>query len=513
MEMKEPGLQKLRVRVRPANKNSIEMSQENNERTAVVRVADDKAKVLLVDGEARWEFHYLINAVRRDKTIKPEAVVFEQPRINAIPEKELKESDHPSLTFPDSPKDKEQPDPLWKYECIVLGDVSNENLTLKDRQRLEKYVAGQGGTLVIVAGKNYMPKEILTGVEDLENDPLIKMLPVEDIQEIRPKNGFQVHLSKDGITAPYMQLHDSMELNASRWNKLPKHYWAMIGKARPGATPLAYVRAEETGLPLDNLAGSDEERNNALIVMQNYGFGRVLYVGLDSTWRWRYRVGDLYHHRFWGQVIRWAAADRLLPAGNEYVRFGARQPVYDSKEEVRIAVRLGEKISSLKDSKAARVRLIKEDAKEKANVAAIIDLQQGEGGRLLTASTRELPAGNYRIELDIPELKNKLPKLSDEEAKEGRASFTVLPSENDEMYQLAADWTLLNGLAATTNGTVIPPQELENLLNRFAAETATREQFEEQRIWRDPPLTWYLLAFFLVFITIEWVIRKMVGLP
>ena len=49
------------------------------------------------------------------------------------------------------------------------------------------------------------------------------------------------------------------------------------------------------------------EEQRALFVRHTYGFGQVFYVGLDSTWRWRYRIGDLYHHRFWSQAIRWAA--------------------------------------------------------------------------------------------------------------------------------------------------------------------------------------------------------------
>ena len=54
---------------------------------------------------------------------------------------------------------------------------------------------------------------------------------------------------------------------------------------------------------------------------QNFGFGKVVYVGIDSTWRWRFKKGDTYNHRFWSQVIRWAASDRALVAGNEFVRF------------------------------------------------------------------------------------------------------------------------------------------------------------------------------------------------
>ena len=45
--------------------------------------------------------------------------------------------------------------------------------------------------------------------------------------------------------------------------------------------------------------------------------GKVLFVGLDSTWRWRYKAGDTYHHRFWGQLVTdWAHVPmpKLAPA-------------------------------------------------------------------------------------------------------------------------------------------------------------------------------------------------------
>src|SRR5205823_2172070 len=81
---------------------------------------------------------------------------------------------------------------------------------------------------------------------------------------------------------------------------------------------------------------------NALVLQQPYGFGKVLYLGIDSTWRWRYRVGDLYHHRFWGQLARWAVADAWLPEGNRFVRFGSKSPIYQHDQDVELAARFGQ---------------------------------------------------------------------------------------------------------------------------------------------------------------------------
>ena len=99
---------------------------ENNTRPVVVNVSPDKAKVLLVDGEIRWEFHYLHTALVRDETMETTSVVFDQPRINAVVEDEAKKMGLPDL---DLPKD---PEALMGYDCIILGDVSPDQLGRAD---------------------------------------------------------------------------------------------------------------------------------------------------------------------------------------------------------------------------------------------------------------------------------------------------------------------------------------------------------------------------------------------
>ena len=56
-----------------------EEARDNDRRTVSVQVSDARAEVLLVDGEARWEFRYLRNALARDPRVALEAVVFRQP--------------------------------------------------------------------------------------------------------------------------------------------------------------------------------------------------------------------------------------------------------------------------------------------------------------------------------------------------------------------------------------------------------------------------------------------------
>ena len=55
---------------------------DNDARSSSVQVVDDSARVLLVDGEARWEFRYLRNALARDRRVRVDSVVARQPTLS-----------------------------------------------------------------------------------------------------------------------------------------------------------------------------------------------------------------------------------------------------------------------------------------------------------------------------------------------------------------------------------------------------------------------------------------------
>ena len=150
---------------------------------------------------------------------------------------------------------------------------------------------------------------------------------------VKPAQGFPVTLTAEGKGTPFLQMDADQAESERRWQELPRHSWGIVGRAKPAATTLAYVRDDGVPIPAGKDHDAREEqmrRERALIVRQHYGNGQVLWVGLDSTWRWRYKVGDTYHHRFLGQVIRWAASD--------VVRFGTRQAVYEPGQHVEIVL-------------------------------------------------------------------------------------------------------------------------------------------------------------------------------
>jgi hypothetical protein len=481
----------LTVTVEPMPRDGSKVDDrypENNTRTVTVNVVPDKAKVLVIDGEARWELHYLQTALIRDPTMETKSVVFDQPRIGAVKEDEVKEMKLPDLTLPPN-------DELLRNDCIILGDVSPEQLPMEDRQRLEKYVAERGGTLVLLTGKRSMPLDFLG-----ENEPFARLLPIYSPRIVDKKEGFQVGLTGEGKQTFFMRLADDAATSEERWAALPPHYWAVVGKAKEGAVTLAY-------LPFERRMTPEQERANAMIVRQNYGFGRVVFVGLDSTWRWRFKRGDEYHHKFWSQLIRWAASDRALSTGNDFVRFGVREPVYRADQEVEMLVRLSDKVKKLAPNALAGARLYRKTrpgGPEESIVLTPLKPHPVVPGEL-DGTQANLPPGDYAMELVIPDIEDK---LNGADGKKLRASFKVLPPDTGEMLNLATNWERMREIATRTGGEVLSADQAGQIIEKLKSRSATKDEVTDKYLWQS----WWLLIPLILLLTTEWVVRKLSGL-
>jgi hypothetical protein len=468
----------------------------------VIKMDDTQPKVLLVDGEARWEYHYLANALGRDPSLLLEPVVFELPlRDPTISDEKLRSMKNPRRHLPAGPE------ALGGYQCIILGDVSPEQLPLPDRRRLEAFVARHGGTLVLVAGKQAMPLAyagLPPGVTEGGDDPLLKLLPVERPRVVKPEEGFPVALTREGRSTPFMQMESEPGESLRRWQEFPRHYWGVVGRAKPAATTLAYFHDPAEPVPLTDRARREWEnkqsRESALIVRQNYGRGQVLFIGLDSTWRWRYRVGDTYHHRFWGQVVRWAASD--------YVGFGAERPVYQEGQDVTVRLNLESRAAAdVPPAGRLKARVLRAaEAGGREKLTALVPLTGGGGLRVLQGRVRGLEPGRYRLELEGADA-----KLAARLKEKPPAPFLVTPRDNREMDRLETDEDLLRDLAARSGaGTVVyTPANTGEVVERLRRRNVLRIERRERALWQE----WLTLVVFLGLVTAEWVGRKWAGLP
>ncbi|SIO32298.1 hypothetical protein SAMN05444166_3779 [Singulisphaera sp. GP187] len=497
--MTESGTVPLTIAISPLEGD---VRPDNDRRTVSVQVSDDKAAVLLVDGEARWEFRYLRNALARDPQVKVEAIVFHQPEATGVSTQTTYGTTLPPRPEPGSAPDLT--DPLGGFDAIVLGDVDPADLRPDTWARLESYVSERGGTLILSPGPRFWPSLA-------SHETARKLLPVLAPRPVAIDPGQSspgssslppgaavlptLPASADSAAWPMLQFGSDPEQSRLLWAGLPRLPWALAGKPKPGATTLALAGDEAT----------------AVIAAQAYGLGKVLWIGTDGTWRWRYRVGDAYHHRFWGQTVRWAASGKLA-AGNAFVRFGPVRPRVADGEPVRLQARIAEGILGAGPDLLIAARVFKAgttaNPQATGDAVAVVPLRPVPGQpRAYEGDAPTLPLGRYVIRLDVPQLTEAL-HLNDG-GTSAQALLEVVTHATSERVELAVDRAPATRLAVATGGRVLADFEADSLPPLLRSRTRPTVRTEETPLWDHPAA---LLLFFAI-VTCEWVVRKRVGLP
>lgn len=481
-----------------------ETRRDNNSRRFALTIVDDKVRVLLAEGEARWEFRYLTNALYRDEGVGREnvkEVVFHQPYIGILEDTWFPRE----LNLPADPTDLAN-SPFADPDLVVIGDVSEADMPEEAWLLLERFVAESGGTLVLLAGKNDFPL-------GHRSPTLERLLPVTDLRPINITNntaasdpterGFHLRLTPDGERESMLQFDTQSRLdNARAWASLPGHLWGIFGDVKPNATVFVSADMGQGG----NLT-LEEERKNAVIVHQYLGTGQVLWIGIDSTWRWRHRVGDRYHHRFWGQLGRWATRNKAS-AGNEVVRFGLQRTEIEYGEDAVIQARWTQKFLAENPNIQAKVVISKKTTDEEGKSEfedrpfSTLDLEPTRTGSLLhEARAVTLPPGEYKVKLDAPDA-----QLNGEEIS---TTFYVNEKPTLELSDLSANRKLLQQIADVSDGYLYFPDTISSLPDRLVPPEYRSVSREEIELWDN----WPILMMFFVLLTIEWVVRKLNGLP
>jgi hypothetical protein len=294
-----------------------------------------------------------------------------------------------------------------------------------------------------------------------------------------------------------LQFDASRDLNHSIWAGLPRMPWLIAGRAKPGARVLAAT-------------GKDDAA--AVIAVQPYGLGKVLWVGTDGTWRWRFRTGERFHHRFWGQVVRWAATGKLA-VGNAFVRFGPEKAKYEESEGIRLQARISEGIDGVGRDLLIAAKIFKADPKTGAGAGepvAVVPLRARAGQpRTFEGDALSLPAGRYVMRLEVPQLASALQLNPAAKPKVPEAAIEIVVGETSERVELAAARDQVEQLATATGGRVLADHEAGELAPLLRARTKQTTRVVETRLWDQPA---YLLVFFGI-LTVEWVARKRFGLP
>jgi len=489
MPLEEAGRRRFIVDIQPAEQrepNSNELQADNNQQEFAINVVDDTARVMLVDGEARWEFRFLESAYHRDDRVELEAILFQQPYLGLLPRTFFASS---------LPEGTQQQQTLDRLDLMIWGDADPRSVDPSSWEKLERFVADDGGTFVVSAGRRHY-----TAL--LQHPILGRLLPVEHVRPIDsavedPKlspraRGFHLRLTPQGKQHPLMKLQTETDENAAAWEQLPGHMWGLAGVPKSGAVVLARPIGAAPNLPSSSRSGS--------IIVQNYGLGRVVWIGVDSTWRWRSRTGDRDHYRFWGQMSRWAAEMRSS-AGSDDVRFALDTAEIEVGEETFARARWSPKVTQNSDNIDAFVEVYPAGASQSVPLLSFpLDAVETEP-QLHQAVVPQLPPGEYRLQLKARDLPLGPQDISTE--------LFVLARQNSENTRLAASRTRLDQFAAVSNGAVFQPHEVDALLDRLDPDWRSLTEKQDVPLWSH----WFLFVIILGLLGTEWITRKWHGLP
>ena len=504
-----------------------ELFADNNVRELEVAVSDDRTNVLLVDGRPRWEYRYLRNLFYgRDKSVHLQDWLVHPDTIAGVgaPRRERASASRP---FGDSecgglPQTSDAGE--WrKFDVIILGDVGPDVLTDDVIDRLRICVEERGALLVVISGSEYMPYGIA-------NETFRELLPIRYTpngsvsRRVGPEESFRFALAPAGRGHTVMSQSSSSSENEEIWDAMPDFHWRLpIDGVKPGTDVLAFampVVGDTPGMSMASIASLIEEdpetalrrleemhgqeSRNALVAACTRGRGRVLMLTTDSMWRLRSKAGDGLHHRFWGQVMRWGAGERLR-AGNDHVRIGTDQLRYGAGEEIKAYVRILDGgfngVSGL-------------------DPCLVITPPVGKG-RPFAVHPRPRPEANGFYECTIPGcvepgVYSMLLKCEGAASRIGRrypdrlqTKFVVVTTRQPaELVDIAATRDDVERVARTTGGRVLLPTEYVKLDQDFGGGSRQVQDRVEFNLWSLPPLFLLIIGF----LTVEWIFRKRASL-
>ncbi|MCC6407898.1 MAG: hypothetical protein IT453_12110 [Planctomycetes bacterium] len=442
-----------------------------------VHITPEKIRVLYVDGYPRYEWRYLKEILRRaDQNIVMQTVLLSgdagwvQPSTKGVGSLSEVPTDRKTL--------------LEQYDVILLGDFSPFAVS-PDPQRCDEFLrtlrefVERGGGLGFLGGEYDNPRAFL-------NTPLEDVLPVTI--EAAELSGFQGDSTLEfrPVLEDPMNPHEIVRLlpdteaNRKLWEEsggLDGQYWYRpVTRAKPGAQVLLRH-------PRDGARGE----RYPLLVAGYFPAGRVLFSGMDSTWRWRlFHVGE--HEKFWRNAIRWLSLGRLKSGDRRY-RLEVARSTYDLGERVGI-----------------EARVLDEDYRPSTEANQKIRVGDPEG----RVSDLELGAvlgkpGTYRASYDAERLGLYRIWFERDSTRIASSEFEVsLPSlENQDP---TPDPALLAELAAASGGKHVDLAHVSELLADFRGGEERREPISARLddVWDR----WSTLLAALVVFTLEWVLRK-----
>lgn len=388
----------------PAMPDEQDLSNNRLERTITVEEFK-RTRVLYIEDRPRYDFRFVKTLFERESEAIKGNKSLELKVLLGDAAADFPRQDRSALEAFPSSKDEL----LSRFDAIVLGDLPPDHPLLGEKrlQWIAEFVKEKGGGLLCLAGPRSMPHAY-------RGTPLAAVLPVEGGTrggQVRPA-GYQPLLTASGRVHAAFRLAAEEEENAALWKTLRPMFWAASGWIPKPAAESLLVLPPEPGQPA----------SEPLVLQQFVGAGRVMLIGYEESWRWRWRDDEPKFNQYWVQLVRYLA--RTRPSRPE-LRLD-RQTPYRRGEPARVTVRFPEDRPPPASDSVVRVAIDRAGSpRQTVALAPVIGARAtyetlltrlaegvstitllGVEGRPVTAQARVLPPPGEmdRVQLNRPEM-------------------------------------------------------------------------------------------------------------
>ncbi|MFK7776837.1 MAG: vWA domain-containing protein [Gimesia sp.] len=454
-----------------------EISEDDNLASAEVRVIRQRLNVLFIAGSTFPEVQFLRNTFLRDRQINLSSWLMSADKTYEHP------GDLPIRRLPVTQEE------LNDYDCVILYDPDPTLWPINFPELLTSFVTKAGGGLVYIAGEMQT-----ANMFDRQADPSLSwlnLLPVirepglfrSQVQiRLSARSPWKLDVTDQGFQDSIFTFSSDRQANEQTLKNLPGMFWHFpVTKAKPGATVLA-VHADPR---MRNEYGQE-----VLIASQRVGPGWSIFIGFDSTYRWRY-LDEQFFDGFWARVVDRAGRSKQL-GGNYPFRLSTVQATYQPGSQAKVIA-----------------RFLDESQMEPGLQRLYGDVEHGDDQPIPLTLTPGNKAGEFSTTFPVSRPGTYFVRvwLGDEAAGATVKAATIpikVEFPNKELENPALDEAFLQMMADSTGGRFYQISDANEIKNAFKIKEVSRFLEERKEIW-DAPI-FYILIFGLL--VTEWILRK-----
>lgn len=435
-----------------------ELASENNRLGTSIKVLSQKIKVAAIAGAATWDFQYVRNALSRTSW----ALVTDVAGLGEA-----------GLGLPKTVPGLDEAS-IRQQDVIILCDMRVGALNDSEWKAIGEAVKDRGASVILMAGD-------VGRLAEYDAHPVARDFlpyPAGSSPRWRTWPGdeptFRVTPSRSSESLEWLRLDDRTGPGSSRWNELPPLFGYL---ELPALRPQTEARLVE------------KQSQSPVLTEGRLGSGRVFFVGLNETWRWRLKVGEKDQDRFWLQLVR-HAAEEPYAVGKDSWAMDMEKVVAMQGEAIKVRAK-----APIDHSEAVFAQV-----GQAGKIVARVELKPTPRPGRLETRIENLASGEYEV---------RLVGASGSPIEGLTMPLRIESSARAELANLSPDEANLARLArASAGGEVLALTQIARIPEKLQAARSRQGGVTEQRLWDSG----YLLAFVVACLAAEWAMRKREGL-